>query len=277
MGDEEGLVLRVIPLIAVAAACCAALPVEAADAPGQPPVAGWIVTLGVMPSVGARYEGAKLYGIGGSPVFDIRRADEAKGFSAPDDGFDFTLFSAGSFAVGPVFNVRGGRYRSADRSLLGLRDVPWTIESGVFAEFWPLKDRLRTRIEVRHGFRGRSDGFVGDLSVDWVERFGALTLSAGPRLSVGDADYMDANYGVLPSEAAANRRVNAFDAGPGLKSVGVAAALSFDWSSAWTSTAFVRYDRLTGDAARSPIVKRFGSRDQVTVGTGLSYSFAIGD
>lgn len=269
--------LRVIPLIVVASACCATLPAGAADAPGREPAPGWIVTLGVMPSVGPRYEGAKLYGFGGSPLFDIRRADEPKGFAAPDDGFDFTLFSNEVFAFGPVFNIRGGRYRSADRSLYGIRDVPWTIESGVFAEFWPLKDRLRTRIEVRHGFRGRSDGFVGDLSVDWVERFGALTLSGGPRLSVGDADYMDANYGVLPSEAAANRRVNAFDAGPGLKSVGLEAALSYDWSKAWTTTAFIRYDRLAGDAAKSPIVKRFGSRDQITVGTGLSYAFTIGN
>ena len=256
---------------------CAALPALAADPQGQPSAGGWVVTLGVMPAVGPRYDGAKLYGLGGSPIFDIRRADQPKGFSAPDDGFDMSLFGNDVFGIGPVFNARGGRYLSADRSLYGLRDVPWTIESGIFVEFWPLKDRLRTRLEVRHGFRGRSDGFVGDLSVDWVEKLGAFTVSGGPRFSVADADYMDANFGVLPAEAAANRRVTAFDASAGPKSVGLAAAVSYDWSATWTTTAFVRYDRLVADAAKSPIVRHFGTRDQITVGTGLSYSFAVGD
>jgi MipA family protein len=276
---DEGSPLRSAALFVAAIISLAGLPASAADVPSPTsptPASGWIVTLGLSPSLGPRYDGAKLTGFTGSPVFDLRRADEPKGFSSPDDGFDVTLFSNDQFAVGPVFNLRGGRYRSADHSLYGVRDVPWTIEGGVFAEFWPIPDRLRMRAEVRHGFRGRADGFVGDFSVDWVQHVGRFTLSGGPRVSVADADYMDANFGVLPSEAQANGHITAFDAGPSGKSVGLAAALAYDWSAAWSTTAFVRYDRLIDDAAKSPIVKQFGSRDQFTVGTVVTYSFTVG-
>lgn len=268
--------LLVVTLVGLAASRAAAADAPAPVATTPAPAAGWIVTLGFSPSVGPRYDGAKRYGFTGGPVFDIRRADEPKGFSSPDDGFDITLFGNERFAIGPVFNVRGGRYRSSEGALYGLRDVPWTIEGGVFAEFWPIVETLRTRLEVRHGFRGRSDGFVGDLSVDWIQHIGRFTLSGGPRVSVADSDYMDANFGVLPTEALNNRRVTAFDPGPGGKSVGLEAALAYDWSTAWSTTAFIRYDRLIDDAAKSPIVKQFGSRDQFTVGTVISYSFAIG-
>jgi outer membrane protein len=41
---------------------------------------------------------------------------------------------------------------------------------------------------------------------------------------------------------------------------------------------YARYERLVGDAADSPIIRSsFGSRDQVSAGVGLSYSFTIGN
>jgi outer membrane protein len=38
---------------------------------------------------------------------------------------------------------------------------------------------------------------------------------------------------------------------------------------------FARYERLVGDAAKSPIVRDFGSRDQLSAGIGLNYTFTI--
>lgn len=237
---------------------------------------GWILTLGATVSGSPRYEGANIYGPSVFPTFDIRRADEPATFSSPDDGFEIALFGNRRYAIGPVFDFRGGRYRSDTAKLYGLRDVPWTIESGIFAEFWPIEDHLRTRVEVKHGFRGRADGFVGDLSVDWVERIGRLTLSGGPRLSAGDSNYMDANFGVLPTEAIANRMVSPYDAKAGVKAVGAGAALRYDWSQAWATTGYLRYDRLVSNAAGSPIVRRLGSPNQWTLGLQVEFSFAVG-
>jgi outer membrane protein len=38
---------------------------------------------------------------------------------------------------------------------------------------------------------------------------------------------------------------------------------------------YIEYDRLLGDAAKSPIVTARGSANQTTVGIGASYSFDV--
>jgi outer membrane protein len=38
---------------------------------------------------------------------------------------------------------------------------------------------------------------------------------------------------------------------------------------------YARYARLVGDAAKSPIVRQFGSRNQLSGGIGLNYTFVI--
>jgi outer membrane protein len=109
-----------------------------------------------------------------------------------------------------------------------------------------------------------------------VQRFGAVTLSAGPRLALGDSEFTRTYFGVTPAEAALNGQVVPYRPSGGVTSVGATAAVSYDWSQQWSTTAFVSYKRLVGDAADSPIVKRFGSENQVGLGLTLSYSFETG-
>ncbi|MEJ2118561.1 MAG: MipA/OmpV family protein [Alphaproteobacteria bacterium] len=144
---------------------------------------------------------------------------------------------------------------------------------GVFADYWLIPELLRTRIELRHGFRD-DDGFVADFGADIVRRSGRFTLSAGPRLTVADGDAMNLKFGV--SQAAAARSVAglaAFDPDAGIQSVGATVALRYELTENVTFIAYDRYDHLGGDAADSPIVKQLGSTSQNTVGVGLTYSF----
>ena len=41
-------------------------------------------------------------------------------------------------------------------------------------------------------------------------------------------------------------------------------------------TGYAKYDRLLNDAADSPVVRRFGSRDQLSGGAALTYTFFVG-
>jgi outer membrane protein len=43
----------------------------------------------------------------------------------------------------------------------------------------------------------------------------------------------------------------------------------------WGLFGFARYERLLGDAAKSPIVRELGSRNQLSGGIGLNYTFVI--
>ncbi|WP_187276226.1 MipA/OmpV family protein, partial [Methylobacterium sp. WL116] len=66
-----------------------------------------------------------------------------------------------------------------------------------------------------------------------------------------------------------------YRAAGGPRSVGAIVALAYAWSEAWQTIGSVRYDRLVAAAAGSPIVRRLGTPNDVTVGFGAIYSVRI--
>ncbi|WP_326893320.1 MipA/OmpV family protein [Mesorhizobium sp.] len=247
---------------------------QAADSLGEKPIASndpWIISVGGMMTVSPKWDGSSRYSLGGMPSISFRRASEPETFSAPDDNFDITFFTGKRFAIGPVASLRPGRSSEGGR-LEGLDSYPWTVEAGVFAEFWPIEDQLRLRGELRHGLRS-NDGFSADLGADYVQNYGQLTLSGGPRMVLADDHVMNLKYGISPEAALRNGTVAAFDPKGGIVSVGLSAAQSYVWSKEWTTTLYQRFDYMVGDAADSPIVKDLGSRNQFTFGVGATYSF----
>jgi outer membrane scaffolding protein for murein synthesis (MipA/OmpV family) len=235
--------------------------------------AGWIVTVTGNAVLGPSYPGSDEFSFVGYPSLSFRRVGEPKRFSTPDDGLSVSLYDTPAVRFGIVGRFRGGRDLDSDRRLLGLDEVDWAVEPGVFAEYWPVHF-LRTRAEVRRGFNGH-EGFVADFGADVVQRFGAMTLSVGPRLSLGDQEFTRTYFGVTAAESTRNGLLPAYRPSGGITSVGALASLSVDWSEQWSTTVSASYARLVRDAAESPIVRQFGSRDQFTVGASLSYSFSI--
>jgi len=230
------------------------------------------VTLTANGQVGPRFPGSDEYTVVGFPSFSFRRVGEPRRFSTPDDGFSLPLYDTPQFRAGLAGRYRGGRYDGSDHELEGLKDVHWAVEPGLFVEYWPF-EFLRARAELRYGIGGYH-GIVGDVGLDFVQRYGAITLSAGPRLALGGGEFTRTYFGVKPYEAALNGVVTPYRPSGGVTSVGVATAISYDWSPQWSSTASVSYARLVSDAADSPIVKSFGSENQLKFGLSLSYSFA---
>jgi MipA family protein len=235
---------------------------------------GWIVTVKGNLRAGPSYPGSDDFSFIGYPSLSFRRAGTVERFSAPDDGLSFSFLDESVFRIGVVGRFVGGRYYQDNRELVGLEKIDWAVEPGVFVEYWPL-EFLRARAEIRRGFGGH-EGFVADFGLDAVQRFGAVTLSLGPRLSLGDSEFTRTYFGVTPEEAALNGQVTAYRPSGGITSVGATGAVSYDWSPQWSTTAFVTYKHLVSDAADSPIVERFGSENQVGLGATLSYSFETG-
>jgi outer membrane scaffolding protein for murein synthesis (MipA/OmpV family) len=233
----------------------------------------WLVTARGNLVASPSYPGSSSLSVLPFPSLSVRRAGAPETFSPPDDTISFALYDVGWLKAGPAGRFIGARNSRDHTELTGLRNVDWTAEAGGFLEYWPV-EKIRTRVELRYGFHGHR-GIVTDASADWVERMGAWTISAGPRLRFGSARYVTSYFGVTPEEAAANRRVSAFDAKGGLASAGLAAALSYKWNEQWSTTLHGRLDRLTGDAARSPISSQLGSRNQFTVGANIAYTFPV--
>lgn len=232
----------------------------------------WIVTVKGTVGVQPDYVGSDKTSLFGYPSISLRRAGAPVAFSAPDDGIGIALYEASGFRVGPVARFRAGRYTGDDRRLIGLDDVRWAIEPGLFAEFYPV-DGIRVRAEVRRGFNGH-EGVVGTLGVDGIARAGAFTFSGGPRLEFGDTTFARDVFGVTPREAAWNGLVTPYRPTGGFTAVGAAAAVTYAFSPSWSTTVFGGYKRLVGPAADSPVTRRFGSPNQLTAGVSLAYSFS---
>jgi outer membrane protein len=136
---------------------------------------------------------------------------------------------------------------------------------------WPW---LRTRAEARQGIGGHH-GMVFDISADGVAPVTEkLTLSAGPRVSLATAAALRPYFGVDAVQAAASG-LPVYQPQGGVRAIGFGVQARQQWTPQWATNAFVEYDRLVGDAARSPILSRNGSANQVTVGLGLSYAFDV--
>jgi outer membrane protein len=221
------------------------------------------------PQLSPAWPGAKDMTVG--PYIDLSRAPEGTPFEfeAPDESFGSPLLHAGKFAFGPAFGFIGKRTAAdvgADLPKVGL-----TIEAGGFAQI-SLTPEVRVRVEGRKGLSGHK-GWVGEVSADYIARQGDDWLfSIGPRVTLGDAKYSRAYFGVTPA-AAATSGLPAYDPGGGVQSVGVTAGYLRQLGKRWGVAVYGRYDRLIGDAADSPVVRLSGSRNQPSVGVALTYTF----
>lgn len=221
------------------------------------------------PQLSPAWPGAKDMALG--PYVDLSRSPEGTPFEfeAPDESFGSPLIHSGKFAFGPA--VGFVRKRTAADVEADLPKVGLSIEAGGFAQV-SLTPAVRFRLEGRKGLSGHK-GWVGEASADYIAREGDDWLfSIGPRVTLGDAKYQRAYFGVTPAASAASG-LTAYDPGGGIQSVGVTAGYLRQLGKRWGIGIYGRYDRLVGDAADSPVVRHSGSRSQPSAGLALSYTF----
>ena len=266
------MTFRATALIAASFTALAATPAAAQDEEGEG--SNWILSLGAGGRIGPKYPGADNYGIGPMPIFGLRREGAPLPFEAPDEGTGFGFLGDDSaFDFGPAVQFQNKRQEEDVGAPVG--DVGFTVEAGAFAQV-SLGDNFRLRAEGRRGIGGH-DGWVGDLFADFVLRDDdTYVFSIGPRARWGDDNYHDAYFSVTPAVAVA-AGLPVYDAEGGIHSVGAVAGLTYMLSRDWGLYGFAGYDRLVGDAADSPIVQAFGSRNQYSAGIGVFYSFNVGD
>ena len=229
------------------------------------------VRVGLGVQLQPEYIGADKTELGPLWNVDVARGTKPFRFEAPDDSFGIALVSKGGFSFGPAANIQGSRKESDVGAPVG--KVKTTFEAGAFAQY-ELGNSARLRADVRKGLGGH-DGVVGAVGADWIARDGdRYVFSVGPRLLWSDARYQRAYFGVTP-EAALASGLPAYRPGGGVHAVALASGLSYQFNDRIGLFGFARYERLVGDAAKSPIVREFGSRNQYSAGAGLSYTFNI--
>ena len=203
--------------------------------------------------------------------FDLARGTNPFPFEAPDDPFGIRLISSGGFSAGPAANFQGKRKESDVGAPVG--KVKSTIELGGFAEYH-VSDSIRLRADVRKGVNGH-EGVVGSFGVDKFWRDGdRYVFSVGPRVLFSDAKFQRAYFGIDSAHALASG-LPAYRPDGGIYAVAAASGLSYQFNPRFGAFGYARYERLVGDAAKSPIVRELGSRNQISGGVGLSYTFNV--
>lgn len=235
------------------------------------PSGAWTVTVGAGGEYRPDFEGAKRSMFSLVPIFSIRRAGSTEQFRGPRDSASIAIVDFGDLRAGPAGKFVAARNANSYSELNGLGDVKATVELGGFIEYYPV-DWFRARGELRQGIGGHH-GFVADFSGDFiVPVFRGLTVSAGPRFTLESTQATAPYFGISAMQATATG-LPAFNARGGAHSYGAGAQVSYRFNPQWEIHSYVEYERLLGDAAKSPLVTARGSPNQTTVGIGASYSF----
>ena len=229
------------------------------------------VRVGLGAQLRPEFIGADSTAIGPLLDLDFARGSNEFKFEAPDYSFGIPVVSSGGFYFGPAANIASKRKESDVGAPVG--KVSTTIEAGAFASY-ELTQAIHLRGEVLKGIGGH-EGLVGTLGADHIWRDGdRYVFSVGPRVLLSNARYQRAYFGVTPATALATG-LPVHDPEGGVHALAAASGLSFQFNDRFGMFGFARYERLVGDAAKSPFVRELGSRNQLSGGAGLSYTFKV--
>ncbi len=222
--------------------------------------------------------GAGVAGVSAYPGSDDIEARPDLNFKFGRLSFGNTSFGSGigvipenGLSLRGAFRVVGDRDDEDYPELAGLKDIDTAVELG-FGVTYRQTNWLAFG-EVRQGFGGH-DGVTGTLGADVIFRpTDRWTLTAGPRINMGNSEYANTYFGVTGAEAAASS-FGAYDADGGVLGAGITATATYRIDDKWSMDMLMSYEKLQNDAADSPITAA-GSDDQFRVSIGLSRAFTL--
>jgi outer membrane scaffolding protein for murein synthesis (MipA/OmpV family) len=229
------------------------------------------VTLGIGPRWAPDYVGSNDYEWSPDPQIFVR----LNGFlSLSEDGADINLLGVSNFQFGPAIGISGTRDQDNNSALNGLGDVGRAFELGGFARARfgdPYSLRIRYKKAVASGHRGAT---VDAQAVARVFKTESFSAAVGVRGTWTDRKYAETYYGISPAQSMRSG-LPIFAIGSGLHDVRLSLTSRWQFTESLGLNSYMRYSRLLGDKADSPIVDPVGSADQFMVGSYVSYSFTF--
>jgi len=243
---------------------------------------GWKLTLGFGLLASPKYYGDDDYQISPLPGIRVNYGDIF--FASVNEGIGFNLIRSGNLRAGPILRYDFGRDDDGSSffrisgggtdDLVGLGDVDGTIELGGFVEY--SLSQFEAYMEIRQGLDGGHDGVIGSARVDYkttLRGFGPPAFfSVGPTVRFASSGYTGAYFDVNAVQSAASG-LAVYDAGGGIVSYGLSAALTIPVSQTAAITAIASYDVLSGDVGDSSLVQQRGSRNQARFGVFTGFQF----
>ncbi len=176
-----------------------------------------------------------------------------------------------NLTAGPLLALHRARKEGDNPALAGLGEIDRGLDAGIFL-------RLRSgpwqaRADIRGDVSGDKTGTTVNLSAGrgWrpAEK---LHLSTNVDVAWGSSEHMNTYYGIDATQSA-NSGLRQYRADAGTRSVGLSLMGDYRIDPQWAAFASVRYSRLVGNAADSPLVADLGSPNQASASVGIKYRF----
>lgn len=250
------------------------------------------VSLGVGGLVLPDFEGAKDHSVFPVPIIEVRNFHR---FNLSLRGLSYQLyrwengaeseFKKIALRIEPALNPSASREEDNDflfftrgdsRYLRGLGDVDTGLDAGV--DTYLRTGPVQTRLSLRQEIAGGHGGFTAQLGLGARIPFSERTrLGIEASTTWANDTYMDAFFSIDRRQAFRSI-YNRYDADAGFKDAGIGIRFDHEFTDRVALLTALRYTRLIGDAADSPIVEGpGGSEDQFTALFGLTYSWRFGD
>lgn len=245
------------------------------------PASGWTIAIGGGALLSPNYLGDDAYSLAAVPY--IRVTNGERFVASIQEGVKYSIINGKRFRAGPRASVEfgrqedgGGAFRIAGErtsDLVGLGDIDTSLSIGGFAELD--FGNFTASANLGKAVTGHK-GLSGEITVNYngrIRREGPpIIYTFGPRINFADDKYQNRLFGINPTQSNASG-LTEFQASGGVVSYGAAMTVIVPITDNVATTLIGSYTRLTGDAARSPLVRERGSRDQGFLGLVMTYSF----
>jgi outer membrane protein len=233
------------------------------------------VTLGLGAGFTPDYEGSEDYEFVPVPFAKVVWQQGQFVQLAPDPPRSLALKSnvlpSRMWTLGPLLRYRLQRDDVENNRVDRLKDVDEAAELGLLGGInynnWNLK--IEAAQDVADGHDGYLVTLMGGYSHPLNQQF---VLGFDVSSTYASDDYMSAYFGIDAGDAARSG-LNTFDADAGFKDVGLGLTANYNPWQNWGLMGILRYTRLIGDAADSPVVEDEGSENQLTGGVLVLYRF----
>jgi MipA family protein len=176
-----------------------------------------------------------------------------------------------TITAGPLLALRRGRGENSNEALNGLGDIDTGLDAGGFIHF--RKQGWKASVDVRQNISNTAQGATVNFATGVAIPLGtSLRLRANLDATWASAEYMQTFFGI-DAQQSSQSGIAPYEAGSGFKHAAASLVADYPLNPEWSGFASLRYRRLLGDAANSPIVADLGSRDQVSASVGLKYRF----
>lgn len=192
-------------------------------------------------------------------------------------GLRANVIPHGAFEFGPLMMVRPERDSVKEKQVDNLKKIDAATEVGAFAS-WSI-NRFMLLLQARKDVSDTHDGYLVDVGAACrvpLERNMQLIMIA--LASYASDDYMKTYFGI-DVENGARSELPEYETFPehkadaGVRDVALMAVLQYNLNSDWGLLGLLKYSRLLGDAADSPVVKDIGNPNQLMTGIIVNYSF----